>query len=96
VTIARRQPEAADLREIIAVIRISVDLELVGNRAKSIAKRVINCSPGLWVPRCAIGSRCWKNPMVERPRGRGKRRLVVFWPLIKLDPILSLPRRAIH
>jgi phosphate transport system protein len=39
--IARRQPMARDLREIIAAIRISTDLERVGDLAKNIAKRVV-------------------------------------------------------
>jgi phosphate transport system protein len=39
--IARRQPMAADLREVVAAIRIANDLERVGDLAKNIAKRVI-------------------------------------------------------
>jgi len=39
-TIARRQPMAADLREIIAALRISNDIERIGDLAKNIAKRV--------------------------------------------------------
>ncbi len=38
--IARRQPIAGDLREIIAAIRIASDLERVGDLAKNVAKRV--------------------------------------------------------
>jgi len=38
--LARRQPMAIDLREIIAALRISNDLERVGDLAKNIAKRV--------------------------------------------------------
>ncbi|MGN6303807.1 MAG: phosphate signaling complex protein PhoU [Mesorhizobium sp.] len=41
VVIARRQPMATDLREIIGAIRISADLERVGDLAKNIAKRVV-------------------------------------------------------
>ena len=40
VTIAKRQPMAGDLREIIGAIRISADLERVGDLGKNIAKRV--------------------------------------------------------
>jgi phosphate transport system protein len=41
IVIARRQPMAADLREIIGAIRISADLERIGDLGKNIAKRVI-------------------------------------------------------
>mgnify|MGYP003655191819 CR=1 FL=1 len=40
-TIAKRQPMASDLREIIASLRISNDLERCGDLAKNIAKRAI-------------------------------------------------------
>src|SRR6185312_5250128 len=40
-TIAKRQPMAVDLREIISTIRIANDLERVGDLAKNVAKRVI-------------------------------------------------------
>ena len=39
--IAKRQPMAVDLREIVGAIRISNDLERIGDLAKNIAKRVI-------------------------------------------------------
>ncbi len=39
--IARRQPMADDLREIVGAIRISSDLERVGDLGKNIAKRVV-------------------------------------------------------
>ena len=41
VTIAKRQPMAADLREIMGSIRIAADLERVGDLGKNTAKRVI-------------------------------------------------------
>jgi phosphate transport system protein len=41
LTIARRQPLAIDLREIISAIRISGDLERIGDLAKNIGKRVL-------------------------------------------------------
>jgi len=39
--IARRQPMAVDLREIVGALRISNDLERIGDLAKNIAKRVV-------------------------------------------------------
>ena len=41
VTIAKRQPMAADLREIMGAIRIAAELERVGDLGKNTAKRVI-------------------------------------------------------
>jgi phosphate transport system protein len=41
LTIARRQPMAVDLREIIGAIRVAGDLERVGDLAKNIARRSI-------------------------------------------------------
>jgi phosphate transport system protein len=46
VIIARRQPMAKDLREIIGAIRISADLERVGDLAKNVAKRVVAVTEG--------------------------------------------------
>ena len=40
-TIARRQPMAGDLREIVAAMRVANDLERVGDLAKNVAKRVV-------------------------------------------------------
>ena len=40
-TIARRQPMAVDLREIVGALRISNDLERVGDLAENMAKRVL-------------------------------------------------------
>ncbi len=39
--IARRQPMALDLREVIGAMRISNDIERIGDLAKNIAKRVL-------------------------------------------------------
>jgi phosphate transport system protein len=40
LTIARRQPMAVDLRDIVSALRVSNDLERIGDLAKNIAKRV--------------------------------------------------------
>jgi len=39
VMIARRQPMANDLRQILAVLKVAADLERIGDLAKNIAKR---------------------------------------------------------
>jgi phosphate transport system protein len=54
MTIARRQPMAVDLREVVAAIRISADLERVGDLAKNIAKRTQKLGEAR-IPRAAIG-----------------------------------------
>ena len=41
LTIARRQPMAVDLREVVGALRVSNDLERMGDLAKNIAKRVL-------------------------------------------------------
>lgn len=41
LTIARRQPMAVDLREVVSALRIANDLERVGDLAKNTAKRVL-------------------------------------------------------
>jgi len=55
LTIARRQPMAVDLREIVAAIRVSGDLERVGDLAKNIAKRTLKIAAEPRIPRAIIG-----------------------------------------
>ncbi len=55
LTIARRQPMAVDLREIVAAIRVSGDLERVGDLAKNIAKRTLKLGVEARIPRAAVG-----------------------------------------
>ena len=57
MTIARRQPMAVDLREIVAAIRVSGDLERIGDLAKNIAKRATTVATEPRVARAAIGLR---------------------------------------
>jgi phosphate transport system protein len=57
MTIARRQPVAVDLRELIGAIRVAGDLERVGDLAKNIAKRTIKIGAESRVPRAIVGLR---------------------------------------
>jgi phosphate transport system protein len=45
-TIARRQPMAVDLREVVGMLRIANELERIGDLAKNIGKRVIALNRG--------------------------------------------------
>src|SRR5438876_8299779 len=40
LTIARRQPMAVDLREIVGAMRVATDIERIGDLAKNMGKRV--------------------------------------------------------
>ena len=55
VMIARRQPLAVDLRQIVAAIRIASDLERIGDMAKNIAKRATAISAERQPHRVAVG-----------------------------------------
>src|SRR5215216_5551666 len=54
LTIAKRQPMARDLREIMVAIRIASDLERIGDLAKNIAKRT-HAVPEDYPPRIMNG-----------------------------------------
>ena len=55
LTIARRQPLAVDLREIISAIRIAGDLERAGDLAKNIGKRVLAVTGHMHPRRVMVG-----------------------------------------
>ncbi len=59
LTIARRQPMAVDLRETVAAIRVSGDLERVGDLAKNVAKRALKIAREKrpQIPRAIVGIR---------------------------------------
>ena len=55
LTIARRQPMAIDLREIVSALRVSNDLERIGDLSKNIAKRVAELSGEFRPPKLIRG-----------------------------------------
>jgi phosphate transport system protein len=55
MVIARRQPMAVDLREIIGAIRTASDLERIGDLAKNVAKRTIAMDPAMELPKLVTG-----------------------------------------
>ena len=61
LTIARRQPMAVDLRNLVGAVRIAADLERIGDLAKNIAKRVVKMSDDPRLPRAVVGLRGMGN-----------------------------------
>jgi phosphate transport system protein len=55
LTLVRRQPMAIDLRETVAAIRTSGDLERIGDLAKNIAKRVMAVSGQFQPQKIVVG-----------------------------------------
>jgi phosphate transport system protein len=55
LTIARRQPMAVDLREIVGALRVANDLERIGDLAKNIAKRVLSLNGEFHPPKLIRG-----------------------------------------
>ena len=81
--LALRQPMARDLREVLAALRISSDIERIGDYAANVAKRsmVLNQAPPLphahGLPALAkTGRRSWSREVLvayPRPRCRPRR-----------------------
>jgi phosphate transport system protein len=55
LVIAKRQPVAQDLREIVGALRISNDLERIGDLAKNIGKRVVATSQEIFPQKLLVG-----------------------------------------
>ncbi|SFV12818.1 phosphate transport system protein [Methylobacterium sp. 174MFSha1.1] len=53
--IAKRQPMAVDLRETISAIRVSGDLERIGDLAKNVAKRVVAVADQVQLQKIVVG-----------------------------------------
>jgi phosphate transport system protein len=68
LTIARRQPMAIDLREIIGALRIANDLERIGDLAKNIGKRVLPLSDDLHPGNLMLGVERMGEVVLQRLR----------------------------
>jgi phosphate transport system protein len=66
LTIARRQPLAVDLRETVSAIRVSGDLERIGDLSKNIAKRVLAISGQFQPPRIVTGVQHMSDLVAEQ------------------------------
>jgi phosphate transport system protein len=68
-TIAKRQPMAGDLREIMTAIKIASDLERIGDLAKNIAKRSLAVHGQAGVRQAARGIDRMSRMALEQLRG---------------------------
>jgi phosphate transport system protein len=66
LTLVRRQPMAIDLRETVSAIRISGDLERIGDLAKNIAKRVMAVSGQFQPPKIVLGVQHMNGLVLEQ------------------------------
>ena len=66
MTIARRQPFAMDLRETVSAIRISGDLERVGDLAKNCAKRTLALTDGFQARQIVAGVKTMTDLVMEQ------------------------------
>src|SRR5215207_293360 len=69
LTIARRQPLAVDLREIVSAFRIVADLERIGDLAKNISKRVMAVSGGFHPQQIVTGLQHMSDMALEQLKG---------------------------
>jgi phosphate transport system protein len=84
--IARRQPMAVDLREIVGALRIANDLERVGDLAKNTAKRVLALDGEYQAPRLLRGVEHMAEMVLEQLKevldaygARDEKRAVAVW-----------------
>jgi phosphate transport system protein len=66
MTIARRQPLAVDLRDVVSAIRISADLERIGDLAKNCAKRTLAISDGFQAQKIMVGVQNMADLVMEQ------------------------------
>src|SRR5215470_15514159 len=67
-TIARRQPLAVDLREIVGALRIASDLERIGDLAANVAKRAEQLGDEKWTDEITIALRSMTQRVLDQLR----------------------------
>jgi phosphate transport system protein len=65
-TIARRQPLAVDLREIVGALRITTDLERIGDLAANIAKRAEQLGNEKWPDEITVALRTMTERVLKQ------------------------------
>ena len=66
MTIARRQPLAMDLRDVVSALRISGDLERIGDLAKNCAKRTLAITDGFQSKAIVAGLQTMSDLVMEQ------------------------------
>jgi len=74
LTIAKRQPMAVDLREVISAIRIASDIERIGDMAKNIGKRTLAVSGQFEPQKVVLGVNRMSETSMPIPRAISRRR----------------------
>jgi len=67
-TIARRQPLAVDLREIVGALRIAADLERIGDLAVNIAKRAEQLGSERWADEITVALKSMTERVLDQLR----------------------------
>jgi len=67
-TIARRQPLAVDLREIVGALRVATDLERIGDLAVNIAKRAEQLGNEKWADEISLALRSMTERVLDQLR----------------------------
>ena len=67
-TIARRQPLAIDLREIVGALRIASDLERIGDLAANVAKRAEQLGSERWTEEITVALRSMTGRVLDQLR----------------------------
>jgi phosphate transport system protein len=67
-TIARRQPLAVDLREIVGALRVATDLERIGDLAVNIAKRAEQLRTETWADEITIALKSMTERVLDQLR----------------------------
>ena len=102
LTIARRQPMAVDLREVVGAMRVCNDLERIGDHAKHLGKRVVALDGDFYPQKLIRGVEHMAElvsaqlkqvlELLRQPRPRGRAHSLEGRRRNKLDVHVAIPR----